>query len=514
MKISIITALFAACIAVLPLSHAWAASTPAIISIDTRKTLDLPTRSNFSGANMQVFYTGTSYLDPKMQQIVQTLDLGWIRFPGGTVDDVYDWKTGDMRDDWISQFKGTKTVAYSDFTKDVEIIRGKGLIKLEDYAAFLSTQQTGAGSNSSPTHTIGVINTFTDTPDSAAALVLAAKKKNLHVDVWELSNEPVYFDKFYPSAQAYLQSVAPFAAAIKKADPTARVAVYLEKQDKWLDGMAGYKNRFWDEIYMHAYPTPPKEETDAEKYAFYNGFLATMTNHYIDGTLLPLFGSNMKMEISEFNISALRGGMYAAMFIAEYTMRMSSDPHITQMGMHTLIGRTNELDAAVMETTDHKQEAVDAYHAGKTIDTSHLDFGYYYAPDGLALEIINGVINTSSGLWPTLVAGGDSVATMPVGSATMPGRIPALYAQAYKSGDGKTIDLLITNKSDQPQAAVIGINNQPVKALFSTVSIGKTDPTARNTADAPETIRLHRDTVSNTVTVPPYGVMSVSWKAN
>jgi len=498
----------------LPAVKPVAAQTAAVlnvINIDTTKTIPVPSRRNFSGANMQIFYTGTSYLDPKMQQMVQPLHLGWVRFPAGTVDDVYDWKTGDLRDEWIAQFKGTKTEAYGNFIKDVEINRGKGLNKIDDFASFLATQHTGDGPDSPPTHTIGVINTFTDTPESAAELVLAAKKKNLMVDMWELGNEPVYFEKFYPSATAYLDSVKPFAMAIKKADPTARVAVYVDRKDEWLNGMAAYKDRYWDELYLHAYPTPPKLGSDADKLEFYNGFLLNITNRFVDGTLAPLFGNGMEMEISEFNIGALRGGMFAAVFIAEYTLRLSSDPHITQMGMHTLIGRESELDAGILPTNDHKDEAIAAARAGKTVDTTHEDFGYYYTPDGLALQIINGVINTSDGLWPTTVLSGDTVPSPSTGPMATAGKMPALYAQAYKSA-GNTTHLLLTNKSATAQALSIQLNGKPMKALFSTVSIGATDPMARNTADAPEAVRLHRDTVSGTVMVPPYGVMDVSWR--
>jgi hypothetical protein len=482
-----------------------------MISVSTTRPIPLPSRKNFSGANMQIFYTGTSYLDANMQKMVQPLDLGWVRFPAGTVDDVYDWKTGDMRQDWINQFKGTKTEAYTNFVKDLEIVRGKGFMKLDDFATFVATQSDGKGPAASPTQVIGVINTFTDTPESAAALVLAAKKKNLNVYVWELGNEPVYFDKFYPSPKAYLDSVAPFAAAIKKADPSARVAVYIDRHEGWIEGVAAYKNRYWDELFLHAYPSPAKDTTDAEGLAFYNGVLATMTNHFVDGTLQPLFGANMKMEISEFNIGALRGGMYAAVFIAEYTLRLSSDPHITRMGMHTLIGRSTERDADILATHDHTQEVVDAYHAGKVVDTSQADFGYYYTPDGLALEVIDGVINTSDGLWPTLVSGGDSVTTAPAGAFPTPGRMPALYAQAYSYANSRTTHLLITNKSSAAQTATIAVDGKLIKGPFSTVSVGSSDPLAHNTGDAPETVRIQRDTVTNTVIVPPYGIVDVSW---
>jgi hypothetical protein len=484
----------------------------AVISVDTSRTLPVPSRNNFSGANMQIFYTGSSYLDTKMQEMTQGLNLGWVRFPAGTVDDVYDWKTGDMREDWIKQFQGSKTEAYSNFIKDFPIVRGKGFMKLDDFATYVATQTDGKGPNASPTQVIGVINTFTDTPESAAALVLAAKNKKLPVYIWELGNEPVYFDKFYPTPKAYLDSVAPFAAAIKKADPTARVAVYIDRKDGWVDGIAAYKNRYWDELYLHAYPSPPKDTTDAEGISFYNGFLAAMTNRFVDRDLQALFSPAMKMEISEFNIGALRGGMYAGVFIAEYTLRLSSDPHVTRIGMHTLVGRGSERDAAILPADDHVEQVLNAYRAGKKIDTSQEDFGYFYTPDGLALQVIDGVINTSEGLWPTLVAGGDSVTTAPIGMIAVPGKIPALYAQAFRSAGGKTIHLLITNKSSAPQMAAIAVNGKTVKGPFSTVAVGASDPLAKNTSAAPETVRLQRDTVGNAVLVPAYSVMDVSWR--
>ena len=61
---------------------------------------------------------------------------------------------------------------------------------MDDYAALLKTLRTSPTGTpgSQETHTIGVVNTFTDTPESAAALALAAEEKGLHIDVWELGN--------------------------------------------------------------------------------------------------------------------------------------------------------------------------------------------------------------------------------------------------------------------------------------------------------------------------------------
>ena len=486
------------------------AQSTATVRVDTTHKLNLPERRNFAGANLQIFYTGTSYLDPKMQAQVRSLDLGWMRFPAGTVDDVYDWRTGDLREDWIAQFKGTKGVAYGNFVEDVEINRGKGLNKLDDYATFLATQRAGQGEGSAPTHTIGVINTFTDTPQSAAALVQEAAKKNLHVDVWELGNEPFFFEKFYPTATAYLDAVKPFADAMRKADPEVKVAVYLQRNDKWIAAMAAYRNVYWDQLYWHAYPSGEKGEGGGpETIAIYNGFLANILTPFVDGSVAR-FGPKMQLEASEFNIGPMRGGLYGAMFVAEFMLRLSADPHVTQAGMHTLIGRKGERDGAILPANDHIEDVLAAHRAHRSIDTSAMDFGYYKSPYGIVLELIDGIINTSDGLWPTAVSGGAVVATGTAGSP-LQGRAPALYAQAYAGAD-KATHLLLTNKASSPQTFIVSVNGKPLQTEFTTRSMGGSGPEAKNSPGAPDVVKIVRGTASNQVVVPAYGVMDVSWK--
>ena len=57
-----------------------------------------------------------------------------------------------------------------------------------------------------------------------------------------LAMQPFYFSDFYPSGAAYLKDVEPFAKAIKAAVPTAKVAVYIQRNDAWLQSMAGFKD--------------------------------------------------------------------------------------------------------------------------------------------------------------------------------------------------------------------------------------------------------------------------------
>jgi hypothetical protein len=354
------------------------------------------------------------------------------------------------------------------------------------------------------------VNTFTDTPGSAAALVQAAASKHLHVDVWELGNEPFFFEKFYPTATAYLDAVRPFADAMRKVDPSVKVAVYLQRNDRWVADMAAYKNVYWDQLYWHAYPSGEKGEGGGpQTIAIYNGFLANVMTPFVDGSVAK-FGPKMQLEASEFNIGPMRGGVYGAMFVAEFTMRLSADPHVTQAGMHTLIGRKGERDGAILPANDHVDDVLAAHKAGKVIDTSHMDFGYYKSPYGVALELIDGVINTSDGLWPTRVSGGATVATGTAGSSIQ-GQTAALYAQAY-AGSDKTTHVLVTNKASSPQTFTVTVNGKPVQAEFATASMGGSDPEAKNSPGAPDAVKIVRGKSSNQVVVPAYGVMDVSWK--
>ena len=302
----------------------------------------------------------------------------------------------------------------------------------------------------------------------------------------------------------------PFADAMRKADPSVKLAVYLQRNDEWIAAMAAYKNVYWDELYWHAYPAGEKGEgAGPETIAIYNGFLANTMVPFVDRSVAAL-GPKMQLEASEFNIGPMRGGLYGAMFVAEFTLRLAADPHVTQAGMHTLIGRKNERDGAILPTNDHVEDVLAAYKAGKTIDTSHMDFGYYKSPYGLALEIIDGVINTSDALWRTTISGGGMVTTATAGSP-LRGTTSALFAQAF-AGSDKATHVLLTNKAGTPQTFTLSVNGQPVQAQLATASIGGSDPEAKNSPGATGTVKIVHATAHAQVVMPAYGVMDVSWK--
>jgi hypothetical protein len=485
----------------------------AQVNFTTTSTLLTPTRSNFAGINMQLFDSGTSYKDANMQALANSMNLGWVRFPAGTADDPYNWVTGDTPNNWISQFSTYS--AYSTMQSDAPIIRGKGFIKLADLASFLATQRTGpsTAAGTSPTHIIGVINTFTDTAASAGSLAAAAVAAGVIVDVWELGNEPVYFSGFYPNATSYLNSVKPFAAAIKAAVPTAKVAVWIDSHstNSWTQAVAAYPTPFWDELYTHTYPNASTtQSTQAGQIAYYNGLLLAQTNTAVDSGLVPLFGSNMLIEWSEFNINSLKTGLYNAAFIAEFTMRLSSDAHVTNVGMHVLVGPSTGQELAIGSTNDHTTDCTTANTNNTTINTSTLNFGYYMTPAGLALQLIDGPINTSTGVWPTNVTNSATVATIDPTTAAA-GTMPAIYAQAYQYSGTTTHHVLLTNKAAASQLVAILQNGVQLTQTLTIRSIGGTDPTTTNTSSAPATVAISTSSATGTFSLPAYSVMDVSW---
>jgi len=468
----------------------------AQITINESTTTPLPT--GFSGVNMQLFDNGTSYLDPNMQSLARAMDLGWVRFPSGGADEAYDWVTGDTPDTWIQQFQSYPS-QYTFLQHNATVIRGKGLIKLDDHASFVRAIGSNVG-------TIGVVNTFTDTPASAAQLVSYAQSHNIAVNVWELGNETSYFPAFYPDATTYLNDVKPFVAAMKAAVPSAKVAIWVESNisSSWNDAVAAYPDKFWDMIYFHYYPVP-------EGLPRINGLLLTETNSFVDSYLVPEFGPNTQAEVSEFNFG---GGPYVdtlinAVYVAEYTTRLSSDPHVLWTGPHRLVASSTGGESAITSSIDHTQDCIDAYNNGTTIDTANLNFGYFVKPLGLALRVVDPAINSSTSTFATAVSGG---ATVSVGGVTGVTSMPALYAQAYLGADG-TRYIVITNKSASSQTIQINDPTLLATATLNVTSLGNTSPTITNTSSNQNALQIQTSQSGNPITVGPYSITRVQWSS-
>ena len=68
-----------------------AAQITATIDIDTTTTV--PVHAGFSGVNVDLGFP-LEYWDYRFNTLAARVGYGWVRFPGGSSGDIYNWQTG------------------------------------------------------------------------------------------------------------------------------------------------------------------------------------------------------------------------------------------------------------------------------------------------------------------------------------------------------------------------------------------------------------------------------------
>src|SRR5208337_4120500 len=94
--------------ALLPFAPAFAqTSTSVSATIDISVTT--PVGAAFSGVSTDLGLP-VEYWDYRFNALASTIGFGWVRFPGGTSSDIYNWQTGEEDADWLSQFPASSGV--------------------------------------------------------------------------------------------------------------------------------------------------------------------------------------------------------------------------------------------------------------------------------------------------------------------------------------------------------------------------------------------------------------------
>ena len=477
------------------------AQSTATVDIDTTQTT--PLNSHFSGFNDEVTFPA-EYFDYRFNNIAAGLSPGWVRYPSGDFADAFNWRTGLMNADWAAQFASTFVGGL--LAEGVAWTNGKGggsFVDAANRANFLGAKL------------IVNFNAFTDTPASAGEMAAFAKANHIPVAVWELANEPYFFQDFFPSGTDYLNKVKPYRDAIKAADPEAIVAIFgadggdANPSPPWNQAIAAYPDKYWDAVTYHVYPAQSTGDFSVWM-ADSNAVLVSKTSTYVTGYLATLNPPGMKYLISEFlpsgdslgtGTSLTDGTLYGSVYAAEFVMRESTVPSMLYVGPHALSG-TPGINASFNHYTDTK----DAYDQGLTIDTLSLDFGFFTTAQPLGVAILNGVLRNATKVEATTVTGGATVA------ATGLGKVPALYAQAYASATGQQ-SVVITNKSATSHQVTIRLGGAAVAGTLPVQFISGADPTAKNTALDPTAVSIQTSTSGNPVTVPAYSVVRVDLNA-
>jgi|GEM_PF-4872900 len=523
-----------------------------------------PLQQGFSGFNMNLFNNGTSYLDPAMTQLAEKVSPGWIRFPAGTADDDFDWKTGLTPQSMLDYWQGTGL--YGLFAENAKIVAGKsdaaGLpgLQIADHLTFVKNLSQALGY---PVQTIGVINTFTDSPQSAADLVQWAHDNGLSVPIWELANEPQTLKPYYSNVQYYLSQVQPYATAIHSAVPNSKVAVFAgfgTTVDNWITGLKNYPTQhggsvYWDDYYYHTYPCngQPQEGPAIEclNYYLHNKSNLMMGPNGYYGSTIGATNPNFKIEASELNVSSgniMAGTLYSGIFDAEYIMRLSENSHVQYAGIHVLVCQQPgvhsiyNFDCIIVPKNDHTQDVLNAYNLGTTINTADLNFGYFLSATGVAMEVANPAINRSTHTWVTSTTGSPMVNFYDKNFAYSSGQMPAIFALGYEKtfpmipGGAKDRGatgsdtgmpatsqgsahwsihnkgyLLITNKSGIVSQATIEVNGQPFEGAMHLYFVSSSNPEVRNTPLNTNAVEMQQAISNNPITIPPYSIMRIDF---
>ena len=505
-----------------------------IVSIGTTgRTLP----AGFSGINFGEPENALRYDDPQAAKLLSMIGAGWVRFPGGTVGNPHNWETGDMAQtltpfpyvspsQWICAVEeGVRPagnlngpcVAGSpeSFLEQNQITNmGKGFTKFSDFRLFAA----GVGA-------LITANTFTDSVTHIAALAKSACSPSTGVRVieFELSNESYIYPGRWPRGSAYVSEMASFRSAIETNCPGVPIALFYAGQywggpplaPNWdSDLFAGTPG--WDDIATHIYPQFTSSSTcgnacAADAAAFYNGFLVTGTNEYLDSYFVSR-KPNASIDISEVNLgisdgrTLLQQTIYQGLFLSEYIARVSSDAHVRYVGVHQLYQPGGGNGSMILAANDHIAEVVAAAKSGSgPVNTTGFNFGFTVSVAGKALALVNGAVNRNS------VALGTTVTSGPLGAATVASSptdpsatVPAVFAQAYGSPPQTARSVVIVNKGAATQIVSLIDNSVAVSrpltvSLLSGTAVTDTAPVSSTT------------TQTNPVRIPPFSVARIDY---
>ena len=489
-----------------------------VVSITT--TNATPLNTGFGGFCTAMQTSAVEYGDTNFQAVTATLSPGWLRYPGGSTDDAFAWTNGLTLTNWFANFPSWETNLLWPAAK---LGNGKGGVKFMDFAGLC--QNVGGAK------IVVTINGFTDSAASAGAFAAFAVSNHIPVSAWELCNEPYTLagsgglaaGDFFLNATDYVAQMKPFRNAIKAADSNAVVAIYFNdagyaEPNTWDNDLKNYSDKYWDAVVYHHYPSlPTSGVTFADLMGLDNWQLASNTTFRVTNYLIPDNNPGVTFLISEFNPARGDGAggnypptttLYGAIYTAEYLLRMSTLPQMQFVGPFQLMGGTG------IDVTNNNYNPVTTAYAGNyTTNTTGWPFGFYLSAQVCGSYVANGALYHSLGVYPTTV--GTNCPSVPVetngtGGPVVIGSIPAVYAQAYKGGNGKRY-VVLTNKGSNSVPVQVTQDGVVLTNLFLETFVTGSDPSATNNSPQGSPVFIQTASVTNGVTIPEYSVVRLEW---
>jgi len=496
-------------LAFMPLPGTAQTSSNVVVSFTT--TNSTPLNTGFAGFCTELQASAVEYYDTNFQQLGATLSPGWLRYPGGSMDDAFAWTNGLTLTNWFTKFPSWETNLLWPAAK---LGNGKGGLKFSDFAALC--QNVGGAK------IVVTINGFTDSSNSAGAFAAFAFSNHIQVSRWELCNEPYTLagsgpGNFFLNATDYVAQMKPYRDAIKAADSNAVVAIYFNdagyaEPNTWDNDLKNYGDKYWDAVVYHHYPSlPTSGVTFADLMALDNWQLASNTTARMLNYLIPDNQSNVTFLISEFAPARGDGAggnypptttLYGGIYAAEYLLRLSTLPQMSFVGPYQL------LDAAgINQTNNNYQPVSTAYNGGYTTNTAGWSFGFFPSAQVCGSSVADWALTRSIAVYPTTV--GTNGPNVPTDTSGI-GMIPAIYAQAYQGGNGKRY-VVLTNKGSNAVPVQITQDGVVLTNQFLETFVAGSDPSATNPSPQNSPVQIESTTATNTVTLPEYSVVRLEW---
>jgi hypothetical protein len=292
---------------------------PAPIVLTVSAADAVPFNPLLLGVNVNFTKRPYDYSESRVMDITRPLHLTMFRYPAGGEANWWDWKTGSaMPQETINR---RVPAGHHRDTQPVSIRQalGKwhgGALTVDGFAAFCRDL------DATP---IWVANLHSGAPEESAAWVASNREKKIHNTFWELGNEAylrVMRDR-YPTAAVYAQEAREHAAAMKKSDPSIRVAiigtsdrfspgrknrggdgVWIEESDDtaWNNVIA--RDKFYDAVTVHDYMVTNKEIIGLDAGAMHRYLMARnpLTLPGFVAYFQKTFGAGMKLWFTEWNI--------------------------------------------------------------------------------------------------------------------------------------------------------------------------------------------------------------------
>lgn len=486
-----------------------AAQTDVTVAFTT--TNATPLNPGFAGFCTELLASAVEYYDTNFQHFTALLSPGWLRYPGGSMDDAFQWTNGVTMTNVIFEF----TPGISNLLNDtVKLLPGKGGAQFNDFAAMCA--QVGGA------RIVVCVNAYTDTTNSAAAFAAYARTNHIAVAAWELANEPYTLTgagagNFFTSATDYAAKMKPYRDAIKSADANAVVAIYFDdagysEPDSWDVALSTYTNRYWDAVVYHHYPSLGAYAGDfADLMALDNWQLISNTTARMVDYLIPMNNSNVTFLITEYAPARGDGAggqnppcasLYGGIYSAEYSLRMSTLPQMSFVGPYQLLNANG-----INQTNSFNQAVLTALDENRTTNTAGLPFGFYLSAQACGEAVADWALTRATAVYATSVgANGPTVPIDVTGTAQM----PAVYAQAYQGGNGKRY-VVLTNKGSNAVPVQITQDGMVLTNQLLETFVTGSDPSAVNANPPMNNVVIQSLTVTNPVTLPEYSVVRLEW---